>query len=113
MPPGTYTLGRLTLEVGKDKVVRLPGTRNLAGSAVSPLDAVFDAAAMRRVDWQDAWSRLAEAPARFMGLPGALAVGGPADFCVLEVGKRNGPTTLEVFVGGRSAGPRARLSGPN
>lgn len=109
LPPGTYTLGRLTLEVGPDRVVRLPGTRNLAGSAVSPLQAVFRAAAMRRCAWQEAWSRLAQAPARFVGLPGGLEAGGPADFCVLDVDARQKAVTVQTFWSGRPAGPPVRL----
>src|SRR5438309_1103054 len=36
--PGRYKIGRLELEVGEDRVVRLPGSSNFAGSALSPID---------------------------------------------------------------------------
>lgn len=98
--PGSYTLGRLKLEVGRDQIVRLPGTGNLAGSAVTPLDAVFHAAAMLRGDWQDAWRRFTEVPARLMGWSRRLTVGGPADFCWLELGRNNRLAKLTVYVGG-------------
>lgn len=40
-PPGTYTLGRHTLEVGGDGVVREPGKPNFAGSALT-MDRAVD-----------------------------------------------------------------------
>ncbi len=103
LPAGTYTLGRLELEVGQDKAVRLPGTGNLAGSAVSPLDAVLRATEMLRCDWQDTWRRFSETPAKLMGFPPPLSVGAPADFCVLEFTKYKRLKTLQVFVRGKPA----------
>lgn len=38
--PGSYSLGNLTLEVGEDRVVRMPGARNFAGSALCPDEGV-------------------------------------------------------------------------
>jgi len=35
-PPGQYPLGDLTMEVGEDRVVRMPGAENFAGSALAP-----------------------------------------------------------------------------
>ena len=34
--PGQYALGDLTMEVGEDRVVRMPGANNFAGSALAP-----------------------------------------------------------------------------
>jgi len=56
-PPGRYPLGKLSLEVGADRVVRLPGRQNLAGSALCPDEGVkniqrwlgLDAPAARRL----------------------------------------------------------------
>ena len=39
-PSGTYPLGDLELEVGEDRVVRMPGSPNFAGSALSPNEGV-------------------------------------------------------------------------
>jgi N-acetylglucosamine-6-phosphate deacetylase len=39
-PAGQYTLGSFTLEVGEDRVVRQPGQRNFAGSALCPDEGV-------------------------------------------------------------------------
>jgi len=39
-PPGLYPLGHLKLEVGEDRVVRAPGHRGFAGSALAPDEGV-------------------------------------------------------------------------
>jgi N-acetylglucosamine-6-phosphate deacetylase len=44
--PGRYTIGELELEVGKDEVVRLPGSSNFAGSALS-----LDEGVLRAQQW--------------------------------------------------------------
>jgi N-acetylglucosamine-6-phosphate deacetylase len=54
-PPGIYSLGPLELEVGGDRIVRLPGRPQFAGSALTPPEAVANAAR---------WLQLTEATAR-------------------------------------------------
>lgn len=66
-PPGRYTLGRLELEVGPDRVVRQPGGTHFAGSAATPIEAVLRAAAMLGVSWREAWERMSKATARWLG----------------------------------------------
>ncbi len=39
-PPGRYALGELTMEVGEDRIVRMPGAKNFAGSALAPDEGV-------------------------------------------------------------------------
>jgi N-acetylglucosamine-6-phosphate deacetylase len=95
-PPGTYRLGHLKLEVGADRVVRQPGQALFAGSALRPVDGVFRAAEMLGCSWQEAWLRFSEAPARLLGLPGGLAVGLPADFCLISVKDGNRLKELRV-----------------
>lgn len=95
-PPGLYRIGRLEIQVGEDQVVRLPGKSNLAGSALRPLEGVFRAARMLNRPWPETWARLAEAPARLMGLPNEIAVGQPAVFCVLRILGRNQPGELRT-----------------
>jgi N-acetylglucosamine-6-phosphate deacetylase len=68
-PPGRYHLGPLELEVGADRVVREPGKTNFAGSATTPVEAVFHAATMLGVSWRETWQRLSDLPARWLGLP--------------------------------------------
>jgi N-acetylglucosamine-6-phosphate deacetylase len=99
-PPGRYRLGRLELEVAEDEIVRLPGTPNFAGSALRPMEGIFRAADMLDCSWQEVWPRFSETPARLMGLAQGLAVGGPADFCLLEVTPENQLLDLKVCVGG-------------
>jgi N-acetylglucosamine-6-phosphate deacetylase len=99
-PPGRYRLGRLDLEVGEDQVVGLPGSLNLAGSALTPIAGVFRAAEMLRCDWQNVWSRFSESPARLMGLESGLAPGAPADFCLVRVTPDHYFASLTLFVRG-------------
>lgn len=84
-PPGRYTLGRATVEVGPDQVVRQPGGTNYAGSALRPIDGVFCAARMLGCSWRDTWAGFSDRPARFMGLTQDLECGAKADLCQLRV----------------------------
>lgn len=99
-PPGRYRLALLELEVGEDSIVRLPGTGNLAGSALRPIDGAFKAASMLEVAWQTVWPRYSDVPAGLMGLPRGLEAGASADFCVLEVTPENWLEDVKVFVCG-------------
>jgi N-acetylglucosamine-6-phosphate deacetylase len=98
--PGRYRIGRLELEVGEDEIVRLPGSGNYAGSALRPIDGIFRAAEMLRCNWREVWPRFSHTPAAVAGLPCSLAVGGPADFCVLEVTEENVLEELHLYVNG-------------
>jgi N-acetylglucosamine-6-phosphate deacetylase len=80
-PPGRYTIGPLSIEVGPDQIVRKPGARQFAGSALRPLDGVFRAAAMLGQPWQKAWHHFSETPRTFLGLPPA------EDWCLLSFDK--------------------------
>ncbi len=84
-PPGRYTIGQIELEVGSDQIVRLPGKSNFAGSALRPIEGVFRAAAMLGCPWQRTWDYFAQQPARLINLANELAVGAPADFCLLQI----------------------------
>ena len=88
-PPGTYRLGRLELEVGPEQIVRLPGTPNLAGSALTPIEGIRRAAEMLRCDWQDVWKKFSQAPARFMGLKEGFTAGEAANFALIETDTAN------------------------
>jgi N-acetylglucosamine-6-phosphate deacetylase len=98
--PGRYRIGRLELEVGEDEIVRLPGSGNYAGSALRPIDGIFRAAEMLRCNWREVWPRFSHTPAAVAGVPCALAAGGPADFCVLEVTEENVLEELHLYVNG-------------
>jgi len=98
--PGKYKLGRLELEVGKDQIVRLPGSPNFAGSALAPIDGVFRAAEMLNCEWREVWRNFSELPARFLGLDHGLKVGGVADFCLIEVAPPNQVRSLQTYAAG-------------
>ncbi len=85
-PPGRYTIGTIELEVGADQIVRQPGKPNFAGSALRPIDGITRAAAMLGKTWRDVWPHFARRPAELMGLKNEIAVGQPADFCVVTAG---------------------------
>jgi len=53
-PPGTYRIGRFSVEVGADGVVREPGKITFAGSALSPTQGVKNAAAWLGLTYDDA-----------------------------------------------------------
>jgi N-acetylglucosamine-6-phosphate deacetylase len=95
--PGRYRLGRLELDVGKDQVVRLPGSPNFAGSALRPIDAILRAARMLGCSWRGVWDRLSVAPATLMNLPCGLTPGAPAEFCLLTVTPEDQLTRLRVL----------------
>ncbi len=98
-PPGRYTLGRLALEVGPDRVVRLPGQTHFAGSALTPIEAVCTAAAMLGVSWRETWARMSVTPARWLGLslpePGATTPG-----CLVETDAAGRPVRWQLLRAG-------------
>jgi N-acetylglucosamine-6-phosphate deacetylase len=104
--PGRFKLGRLTLEVGDDQIVRLPGSPNFAGSALQPIDGVFRAAEMLGCPWHQAWRSFSETPTRFMGWEHGLKVGGPADFCLAQITEPNRIESLKTYSGGELVGER-------
>lgn len=99
-PPGRYRIGKLELEVGADRIVRLPGAQNFAGSSLTPAEAPFFAGLMRDVMWQDCWDHIGTIPARFMGLKHEFAVGAPAHFCMINATEANALTGLKVYYHG-------------
>jgi N-acetylglucosamine-6-phosphate deacetylase len=88
-PPGRYRLGRLELEIGDDRVVRLPGTQQFAGSALEPLDAARRAARMRGCPWTQTWPHMSRIPCRLLNLPDPWQPGQPADLVVLAEDEDN------------------------
>jgi N-acetylglucosamine-6-phosphate deacetylase len=53
-PPGRYTLGTLELEVEQDRIVRAPGKRTFAGSALCPDEGVENAQKWLGINSMDA-----------------------------------------------------------
>lgn len=54
-PPGTYTLGGKRLQVGADRVVRAPGGTYFAGSALTPLEGLYNLVRIGGLGLQQAW----------------------------------------------------------
>ena len=84
--PGKYPLGHLELEVGPEEIVRLPGTPNLAGSALTPINAIRHAADMLRCDWQEIWRNYSTIPAQFAKLSDGFEPGARAEFVEIKTG---------------------------
>ena len=101
-PPGKYTIGKLSVEVGADQIVRQPGQTNFAGSALRPVDGVFRAAETLSCPWQEAWARYSAVPAQLMGINHGLAVGQPATFCLLKTAGSGALLDLQTYWNGRS-----------
>lgn len=66
-PPGMYRLGRLRLRVGADRVVRMPGASNFAGSALTLDQGVANAARWIGISLARARAMASSAPARALG----------------------------------------------
>jgi len=99
-PPGRYSIGRVELEVAADRIVRLPGSQNFAGSSLTPLEAPFFAAQMLQGNWRDCWDAISTVPARFMGLEAGLAPGQPANFCLVPADESNALPGCKVYYHG-------------
>ncbi len=53
--PGCYTIGELVVEVGKDRIVRQPGSPNFAGSALTMDAALRNTLACGAMTLREAW----------------------------------------------------------
>lgn len=89
-PAGRYTLGDLEVEVGDDRVSRLPGTAYLAGSSLTMDEAVGNCARFAGITLASALSMVTANPAKlFHGFSGELDPGERADLVLFKVaGKR-------------------------
>jgi len=82
--PGTYTLGDVQVQVGKDGAARLPDSGRLAGSTLTPFQGVFRAERMAGLFLEDAWAAFSTRPASLLDIKHGLAEGNPADFCLIS-----------------------------
>ena len=83
-PPGTYTLGKLALEVGEDRVVKQPGRDNFAGSSLEPINALNKASTMLGNSLQEVWPLMSQHPSQLIGAPPYLVPGAPAEFILAK-----------------------------
>jgi len=96
-PPGRHPLGRLWVEVGPDRVVRLPGTAYFAGSSLRPIEAIHRAAAMLGCSWVEAWKGISRRAARFAGFDTALQPGSNHPVCLIKISAGGEPQILKTF----------------
>jgi N-acetylglucosamine-6-phosphate deacetylase len=71
-PPGRYSIGELEVQVGEDRVVRQPGTKNLAGSALTMEEAVAGAVRMGGISLAEAWNSASVRPWDLLRKAGAV-----------------------------------------
>ena len=64
--PGLHTIGTVTTEVGRDRIVRLPGSSVFAGSAITMDRAVPLAAKMANIPLWKAWDAASTTPIRLL-----------------------------------------------
>ena len=103
-PPGRYSLGAASFDVGSDRVVREPGKTNFAGSSLTPLDGIIRSAQMLGCSWQEVWPHFSSIPRRFAGLPPVWGAEREASFCLLEdLGRRRWKFT--PYIRGRKFAP--------
>jgi len=66
--PGRYTLGDLTLAVGRDRIVRQPGQPNFAGSALTMNEAVANLMKHAGASLAQSWSAASIIPRKLLGI---------------------------------------------
>jgi N-acetylglucosamine-6-phosphate deacetylase len=71
-PPGRYSIGEIEVQVGEDRVVRQPGTKNLAGSALTTENAVAGLVRMAGVSLAEAWDAASIRPWELLRKAGAV-----------------------------------------
>lgn len=100
-PPGQYRMGRLKLEVGEDRIVRLPGQSLFAGSALTPLEGLIRTATMLGSrSLLRSWESYARKSRDLMKFPGTFKIGEPATFCKIKVDKDACLISGDIYVRG-------------
>ncbi|TLD68564.1 N-acetylglucosamine-6-phosphate deacetylase [Phragmitibacter flavus] len=82
--PGTYTIGKTSVTVGTDGIVRHPTTGGFAGSSLTPIEAIRRGSQMLDRPWRECWDFLSTNPAKIMGLTSDLQPGFPSGFQLLR-----------------------------
>jgi len=100
---GRYTLGDLEVEVGEDRIVRLPGTPYLAGSALTIDEAVSNCARFAKISLASAIKMVTANPAKlFKGIYGLLKPEERADVVLFKVMEKR-VQVEHVFLAGQLA----------
>ena len=99
-PPGRHTVCHLEIEVGEDGIARMPDSGRLAGSTLTPFEAVFRAANLTGLPWPELWTAMSTRPTRWLGFGHGLETGHEASFCLF--GTEPEPTLREVWLRGET-----------
>jgi len=99
--PGTYKICHLEITVGEDGLARHPETNRLAGSTLTPFEAVFKAADMSEKPWPELWTAMSTRPGKWLGLTHQLELGEAASFCLFQTEPT--PTLQETWHNGQRA----------
>jgi N-acetylglucosamine-6-phosphate deacetylase len=100
-PPGQYRIGRLHLEVGEDRVVRLPGQSLFAGSALTPLEGLLRSDNMLGSrSLVRSWEHHANRSRQLMKLSNKFEVGTPATFCKLLLDSDSRLISGQIYIRG-------------
>jgi len=100
---GRYTLGDLEVEVGEERIVRLPGTPYFAGSALTMDEAVSNCASFAKISLTSTIQMVTVNPAKlFKGIHGLLEPGERADLVLFSLLKKR-IRVEQVFLAGKLA----------
>src|SRR5262249_9124263 len=83
--PGLYSLCHMDIEVGEDRIARIPGQQHLAGSTLTQFKGAFRAAEMSGLPWPEMWDAFSVRPAEWVGFAHGLEQGYAASFCLMEL----------------------------
>jgi len=88
-PPGRYTIGGVTTELGRNGRVSLPGTPYLAGSSLTLDRAIANASRFTGLPIDEVVPMASTTPARFLGTTtaGTVEASWNADTCALTIGR--------------------------
>ncbi len=98
-PPGIYSIGELEMEVGADRIVRQPGSANLAGSALTMPEAIAGLVRMAGVPLADAWEAASVRPWELLRRVGGVKK--RAESCVIATWRKGGLMPLATLRGSR------------
>jgi len=92
--PGTYSIGKTTVAVGEDGIVRHPTTGGFAGSSLTPIEAIRRGSMMLDRSWRSCWDFLATNTAKLVRQHSDISVGHASGFILLQDSTAQKPLPL-------------------
>ena len=83
-PPGRYSIGKLTIEVGADGVARQPGSPNFAGSTLTMDRAIFNYATVCGLTPAEAWDAASIRPWELLKAAGVVRSSQPGSTVIAD-----------------------------